>query len=293
MGEIKKRIGLISNNKNERAINIAREIYDYLFKKGVETLLLEGDSMPATFNFPSVPLKEFCLKADTIVSVGGDGTFLRSARYSLERQTPIMGINVGNLGFLAEISIEDRLASIDAVLSGEYIIEERMLLSLEINRDGKELFGESKNLTALNEFTITRNLTEKIITLEIMVNDFPFVKYRGDGVIIATPTGSTAYSLSAGGPIVEPKSEVVIITPLCAHDLFSRSLIISTENDIEIKLYTKNSSDSLTADGFREKIKIIEDDIFRIRKSDKKLNLITFDNNIFFKVFKEKLLKTC
>ena len=293
MNKAYKRIGIISNNKNLKAIDIALEIYRYLENRNIDILLLKGDSMPPRFSLKSIPGHEFCTEADLIISVGGDGTFLRSARYSFKKQTPIMGINVGNLGFLAEISIEDRFRAIDNVLSEKYMIEDRMLLSLDIYRGNKKIPVDEVEFTALNEFTITRNLPEKIITLEVMVNDYPFVNYRADGIIIATPTGSTAYSLSAGGPIVEPKSEVVIITPLCAHDLFSRSLIISTENDIKIKLHTKNANDSLTADGVQKKIDIHKDDMFRISKSSKKLKLITFNNNIFFKVFKEKLLKRC
>jgi NAD+ kinase len=293
MKKITKKIGLISNNKNEKAIKIAREIYDYLDNKNIEILLLEGDSMPDRFSMKSLNIDEFCTGADIIISVGGDGTFLRSARYSFKKQTPIMGINVGNLGFLAEISIKDRFSAIESVLSDKYIIEERMLLSLDIYREGKKITLDEIEYTALNEFTVTRNLPEKIITIEVMVNDYPFVNYRADGIIISTPTGSTAYSLSAGGPIVEPKSEVYIITPLCAHDLFSRSLVISTENDLKIKLHTKNSTDNLTADGVQKNLDILENDIFKISKSSKKLKLITFDNNIFFKVFKEKLLKRC
>ncbi len=293
MNKSKKRIGIISNNKNLKAIDIAREIYDYLQNKNINILLLEGDSMPSRFSLKAIPEDKFCSESDLIISIGGDGTFLRSARYSFKRQTPIMGINVGNLGFLAEISIEDRFRAIDNVLSEKYMIENRMLLSLDLYRNNKKIPLDEIEFTALNEFTITRNLPEKIITLEVMVNDYPFVNYRADGIIIATPTGSTAYSLSAGGPIVEPKSEVVIITPLCAHELFSRSLIISTENDIKIRLHTKNANDNLTADGVHKRIDIWEDDIFRISKSLKKLKLITFNNNIFFKVFKEKLLKRC
>jgi NAD+ kinase len=288
-----KKIGLISNNRNLKAIEIASEIYNYLVSKKVGVLLLKGDSMPGKFSLKSLPADDFCKDADLIMSVGGDGTFLRSARYSFKKQTPIMGINVGNLGFLAEINIKDRFSAIDSVLSDKYILEERMLLTLDIYREGKKIPKDEIEFTALNEFTIARNLNEKIITLEVMVNDYPFVKYRADGIIISTPTGSTAYSLSAGGPIVEPRSEVVIITPLCTHDLFTRSLVISPENDIKIKIHTKNSNDNLTADGVQKKADIIKDDIFRIRKSEKKLKLITFNNNIFFKVFKEKLLRRC
>jgi NAD+ kinase len=287
------KIGLISNNKNDKAIDIAKEIYDYISGKNKEILLIEGDSLPERYRLPTVNTKEFRSEVDLIISVGGDGTFLRSASYSFEKQTPVMGINVGNLGFLAEISIDERFSAIDSVLSDKYIIEERMLLSLDVFREGKKIPLVKDGFIALNEFTITRNICAKIIDLEVIVNDYSFVNYRADGIIISTPTGSTAYSLSTGGPIVEPKSEVIIITPICAHDLYSRSLVISTENDIKIRLKTNNSNDIITADGVRANLKIMDMDVFKFSEASKKLKLITFNNNIFFKVFREKLLKKC
>lgn len=287
------KIGLISNNKNDKAIDIAKDIYDYISGKNKEILLIEDDSLPERYRLPAVNAKEFRLEVDLIISVGGDGTFLRSASHSFEKQTPVMGINVGNLGFLAEINIDDRFSAIDSVLSDKYIIEERMLLSLDVFREGKKIPLVKDEFIALNEFTITRNICAKIIDLEVIVNDYSFVNYRADGIILSTPTGSTAYSLSTGGPVVEPKSEVMIITPICAHDLYSRSLVISTENDIKIRLKTKNSNDIITVDGVRANLKIMDMDVFRFSKASKKLKLITFDNNIFFKVFREKLLKEC
>ena len=131
----------------------------------------------------------------------------------------------------------------------------------------------------------------KIIDLELIVNDFSVISYRADGLIIATPTGSTAYSFSAGGPVVEPMNESIIITPLCAHSFFNRSIIISQKNKLEIKLRTKNNNDSLSVDGVKHDIIPADKDILKVSMSELKLKLITFNNNIFFKVFKEKLLK--
>jgi NAD+ kinase len=288
-----KRIGLISNNRNKKAINISREIYDYLIKKKIEVNLLLDDAMPVKYDLCTVSEKDFCEKTDLIISVGGDGTFLRAARYSFYNSIPVMGINVGNLGFLAEVDLKDRFKSIDDVLENSYKIEKRMLLELEIYRGGKLLkINEPQNqFIALNEFTITRALMEKIIEIGIIINDDEIISYRADGIIIATPTGSTAYSLSAGGPVVEPKNEVVLVTPLCAHNLFSRSMILDTYSKIEIKISTKNINDNLSVDGVRQQVTLKSGDIFRIKKSPLKLNLVTFNNNAFFKVFKEKLLR--
>ncbi len=286
-----KNIGLISNNKAQKAIRIAKEIYDYLKENNTEVFLLQDDAMPKKFNLPTVSINGFSSEIDALVSVGGDGTFLRAARYSFKRQTPIMGINVGKLGFMAEIEIKNRFKALDNLLSGSYNIEERMLLELEIIRGSSVLSGKPEPFIALNEFTITRNIMGKIVDLELIVNDFPVINYRADELIISTPTGSTAYSLSAGGPIVEPMNESIIITPLCAHSLFTRSMVISPKNKLDIKLKTKNKNDSLNIDGVKTDIALESNDILRIFKSGLRLKLITFNNNLFFRVFKAKLLK--
>jgi NAD+ kinase len=266
-------------------------VYEYLIERKINVLLLSEDNMPVKYKLPSVSSDDFSASADAIISVGGDGTFLRAARYSFKRQIPVMGINVGNLGFLTEVNLKDYTTAIDDLLKGSYKIEERMLLEMVIQR-GKRIIGDSDGaFTALNEFTLTRDMMSKIIDLEVIVNGLDVISFRADGIIIATPTGSTAYSLSAGGPIVEPMNESVIITPICAHSLFARSMVISPRNNLEIRLKSKNLNDILSVDGTKKDIFLHSGDILKINKSELKLKLITFNNNIFFKVFKEKLLK--
>jgi NAD+ kinase len=286
-----KKIGLITNNNKKKAVNIAIHVYEYLIERKINVLLLAEDNMPVKYKLPSVSSDDFSASADAIISVGGDGTFLRAARYSFKRQIPVMGINVGNLGFLTEVNLKDYTTAIDDLLKGSYKIEERMLLEMVIQR-GKRVIGDNNGaFTALNEFTLTRDMMSKIIDLEVIVNGLDVISFRADGIIIATPTGSTAYSLSAGGPIVEPMNESVIITPICAHSLFARSMVISPRNNLEIKLKSKNKNDILSVDGTKKGIFLYSGDILKINKSELKLKLITFNNNIFFKVFKEKLLK--
>jgi NAD+ kinase len=286
-----KKIGLITNNNKKKAVNIAIHVYEYLIERKINVLLLAEDNMPVKYKLPSVSSDDFSASADAIISVGGDGTFLRAARYSFKRQIPVMGINVGNLGFLTEVNLKDYTTAIDDLLKGSYKIEERMLLEMVIQR-GKRVIGDNNGaFTALNEFTLTRDMMSKIIDLEVIVNGLDVISFRADGIIIATPTGSTAYSLSAGGPIVEPMNESMIITPICAHSLFARSMVISPRNNLEIKLKSKNKNDILSVDGTKKDIFLYSGDILKINKSELKLKLITFNNNIFFKVFKEKLLK--
>ncbi|GAI80766.1 unnamed protein product [marine sediment metagenome] len=208
-----KNIGIVSNNEKQEAIEIAREIYNYLVKKGNNVLLIETDKMPENYCLPSVSEEEFSAKNDLIIAIGGDGTFLRASKYSFKREIPILGINVGSLGFLNVVDTCNMYSAIDKVLKDRYEIEERMLLEGKFFKNDKLLENTGLSYLALNEFAITRSMLGKIIKFEIIVNGMSIKNFAADGIIISTPTGSTAYSLSAGGPIVEPKSEIIIITP--------------------------------------------------------------------------------
>ncbi len=286
-----KKIGLISNNKNKKAVIIAKEAYDYLKSKNAVVLLLADDTMPLKYHLPAVSTEKLRADIDYLISVGGDGTFLRAAHYCFKRQIPVMGINVGKLGFLAEIARDDYIKAIDSLIDDSFKIEERMLIELDI----KDKAGSSKKncqkLLALNEFVISRNAAGKILDIEIIINGFVFNEIRADGIIVSTPTGSTAYSLSAGGPIVDPGSSLIIVTPICPHSLFSRSTVISPENNLSIRLKSKNGRDILSSDGVRQNTELDEGDELVFKKSALKLKLITFNENLFFKVCKEKLIK--
>ncbi|HJX02020.1 MAG TPA: NAD(+)/NADH kinase [Candidatus Humimicrobiaceae bacterium] len=288
-----KNIGIISNNEKQEAIEIAREVYDYLIKKdrGIRVLLVETDKMPEVFGFPSVSEKEFSSKSDVIISIGGDGTFLRASKYSFLKEIPVMGINVGNLGFLTVVETSNMYEALDRLLKNKYEIEKRMLLEGRFFKNSKAIKNKELPYLALNEFAITRSMLGKIIRFEILVNKISIKKFAADGIIISTPTGSTAYSLSAGGPIVEPKSEVIIITPICPHTLLSRSIVLSPDNELEIIISSRNEMDSIGVDGKTEQVSIKPDHIFKVKKSKSKLKLITFNKDTFFKVFKEKFIE--
>ena len=285
-----KSLGLISNNDNIKAINIAKDIYDYLIKKKIKVFLLESDELYIKYNLPCVDEEEFKNNIEALISIGGDGTFLKAAKHTFKTDIPIMGVNVGNLGFLAEINISDMYDSLDKIIAGNFEIEKRMLISGMLFRDKKPVDEQNCPYLALNDFVITKSFLEKIIEIKIIINGVSIVSYGGDGVIIATPTGSTAYSLSAGGPVVEPKNESIVITPICAHTLFSRSLVISPDNQIEIQINSGKTKVDLNIDGRKRDLEVLNGDIFKVGKSNFKLNLITFNRNIFFKIFKEKLI---
>ncbi len=285
-----KAIGLLANNENIKAINVAKDVYDYLLLKKIKVLLLESDELPKKHSLPTVDIENFKSGIEALISVGGDGTFLRAAKYAFKSNIPIMGVNVGNLGFLAEINISDMYDSLDKIINNNFEIEKRMLISGKMFRDKKLVDEKNCPYLALNDFVITKSLLEKIIEIKIIINGISLVSYGADGVIISTPTGSTAYSLSAGGPVVEPKNASIVITPICAHTLFSRSLVISPDNQIEIQINSGNTKVNLNIDGKKSDTEVLSGDIFKVEKSEYRLSLITFNKNTFFKIFKEKLI---
>jgi NAD+ kinase len=286
-----KAIGIISNNEKQKAIDIARSVYGQLKERGIEAILPEEDLLPKNYSLPSVPWDVFSKKSEIILSVGGDGTFLRAARYSFKNEVPVLGINVGNLGFLTEVDTENIGEAIDGLIKSKYHLEKRMLLEGKLFKDDRPIEDTGLPGLALNEFAITRPMNEKVIKMEIIVNDVFIKQFAADGIIIATPTGSTAYSLSAGGPVVEPKAEAIIITPICPHTLFSRSIILGPDKQLQIKLSSGNKRDILSVDGKTVPLEDPCEYVLKVTRAKKKLNLISFNPNAFFKVFKEKFIE--
>ena len=286
-----KVIGIISNNEKQEALEISKAVYDFLKQRDIEVLLPDEDVMPQRYSLKSVSQKEFSDEADAIISVGGDGTFLRAAKYSFRNQTPVLGINAGHLGFLTEVDPENMEQAMSDLLEGSYSIEKRMLLEGRLYKEGKLIQNTGLPSIALNEFTITRSTIEKVIKMEIVVNDISIKSFVADGIIIATPTGSTAYSLSAGGPVVEPKAETIGITPICPHTLFSRSIILGPDKVLEVRLNSRNEKDIFSVDGKTVALSRPSQYLLRVTRSKKQLNLISFNPNAFFKVFKEKFIE--
>jgi NAD+ kinase len=286
-----KTIGIISNNEKLKAIEVAKDLYDRLTARGVKVLLPEEDYFPKKFGLSSVSKKVFSAKVDIILSVGGDGTFLRAAKYSFAGSIPVLGFNVGNLGFLTEIDTVNISETLEGLIQGKYHLEKRMLLKGYLFKNGCLVVDTALPSLALNEFAITRSMDEKVIRMEIVVNGKYIKRFAADGIIIATPTGSTAYSLSAGGPVVEPQAESIIITPICPHTLFSRSIILGKDRELEIRLSSGNRRDMFSVDGKTVPIDNPSEYILKVTRSEKYLNLVSFDPDAFFKVFKQKFIE--
>ena len=220
--------------------------------------------------------------ADVVIALGGDATILRSAKQAAIHNKPVLGINVGRLGFMAGLEIHE-IRHLSQLFDKNYEIENRMMLSVNINNSKKKYY-------ALNDAVISKGSLSRIVDITIKCNDNMVSEYRADGIIVSTPTGSTAYNLSAGGPVIDPKLKCMIMTPICPHSLFSRSilfhhndkLIISTEKSINTEVF-------LTIDG-EMGIKLNENDKVCISKSVLHASFIRIKNQPFYDVLNEKLM---
>ncbi len=184
-------------------------------------------------------------QVDWIVVLGGDGTLLRAAKELAFLDRPLLGVNLGHLGFLTEVEVPDLLLALSTMLSGEYILDQRRLLSAKVFRDGQEL----ASFDAMNDVVVAKGPFARLINLETFVDNAYVTTYPADGLIIATPTGSTAYSLSAGGPILAPDLSVMVMTPICPHSFFDRSIVVDGSRQIKIRIRTIHRDTLVTIDG--------------------------------------------
>jgi NAD+ kinase len=205
-----------------------------------------GDRLLAhTLGWPRIEDRELVSRAELVVVLGGDGTLIHAARMLDGRPTPILGVNLGTLGFMTEISADGIFPALDAVLAGRFKLESRMKLSCRLVRDGKVLVQDE----VLNDVVINKGALARVADHEVSIDGVPVAMYKADGVILATPTGSTAYSLSAGGPIVHPSVDCTVLTPICSHALTHRSTLVPADRTIRITLCSETADTFLTLDG--------------------------------------------
>ncbi|MGN0164491.1 MAG: NAD(+)/NADH kinase [Candidatus Ornithomonoglobus sp.] len=269
---VSKDIGLVT------AMNAAR-----LLRGRAELYMSKDCVLPKDYDINYVPYESLWTAADVMLVIGGDGTLLRVAARCARNKIPALGINLGKVGFLTEVEISEMESSLNKLLNGEYITEKRMLLKISVN-------GERGGYHALNDVVVSKPEGMKLISLDLFTDGELVNHYIGDGLIIATPTGSTGYSISAGGPVVDPGMSLYIATPICAHMLSVRSAILSAEKEITLRLgsdYVDNSA-IITTDGERQRF-ISADDEVRITKSDYQFELIRIGKSSFYNTLISKL----
>ena len=282
-GEKAKKIGVFCKPKAPSATDILGRLIPWLRKQNYHIFLDTGTA--AIINeTSSYEKREISQQADLLIVLGGDGTLLSVARAAHPHNIPILAVNLGSLGFLAEISIDELYPTLENILAGKFEIENRMLLNACIWRNGEKV--EDHNV--LNDVVINKGAVARVINLQVLVNGQYMTSYRADGLIIATPTGSTAYSLSAGGPIIHPSMHTLVLSPICPFTLTNRSILIPDQSIIQVKLAAEYDDVRVTLDG-QEGYDMRAGDILEIKKTKTSLQLIRGPNKNYYQILRDKL----
>ena len=282
-GEKAKKIGVFCKPKAPSATDILGRLIPWLRKQNYHIFLDTGTA--AIINeTSSYEKREISQQADLLIVLGGDGTLLSVARAAHPHNIPILAVNLGSLGFLAEISIDELYPTLENILAGKFEIENRMLLNACIWRNGEKV--EDHNV--LNDVVINKGAVARVINLQVLVNGQYMTSYRADGLIIATPTGSTAYSLSAGGPIIHPSMHTLVLSPICPFTLTNRSILIPDQSIIQVKLAAEYDDVRVTLDG-QEGYDMRAGDILKIKKTKTSLQLIRGPNKNYYQILRDKL----
>ncbi len=262
---------------------VVRELQKWLEERGVRVLL--GREAGNAAGAPGLPRDELAAEVDLIVVLGGDGTLLAVARAIGERAVPILGVNLGTLGFLAEISQSELFSTLELVLEDRLRVELRMRLAVEVERDGRQI----GRFLALNDAVIAKTALSRMIDLETCADDVEVTTYHGDGLIAATPTGSSAYSLSAGGPLLLPGIGAIVLTPICPHALTQRPVVLPDSCHVAILVRAMRGGEvHLTVDG-QVGCQLDEGDRVRLRASDAPMRMLVPPDRNRFEVMRSKL----
>lgn len=278
-----KKVGIIANIEKENIAGFADALKKWLEDRGIK-VSLEANIAAAIGRSGGFKIEDLASKVNLIAVLGGDGTMLRTARYVAQHHVPIVGINMGTFGYLTEVNLNETYAALELILKGDFLTEKRMMLDVKIRR-GNKIIGSG---IVLNDVVINRGNLSRIVELETSINNQYLTTYKSDGLIISTPTGSTAYSLSAGGPIVFPGRDLIIINPICPHTLTNRPIIFPENSDVQITLWSKESGATVTLDG-QESYRISSGDVMTVRKSKFVTSLVLSPHRSYGEILRSKL----
>lgn len=280
---IMKTIGILTKPKFPDVKPILNDLVSWL-REHEKTVIL--DSKTAAMIGESTPYQkpQMAALADMLIVLGGDGTMLNAARLVEEREIPILGVNMGGLGFLTEVSVDTLYPTLVKIFAGEYHVDERLMLRARIDRHGEHV----AQATVLNDVVVSKGTLARMIEIQISINGQFVTRLRGDGLIIASPTGSTAYSLSAGGPIINPSVQALILTPICPHTLAHRPLVIPSSVALEVVLTGRDEGAMTTFDG-QVGVAMVQGDTVTIGTSDHRTRLIRFPDHTYYDVLRRKL----
>lgn len=279
-----RRVGIaLKPNKPEAGL-VVQELIAWLRQRDREVLLDPEAAAACPACGPGRTRDEVAAQADLIVVLGGDGTILALSRLIGSRQVPILGVNLGGLGFLTEIALPELFAALEAVLKAEYAVSNRRMLAAEVRRAGAEVGA----FEALNDFVITKTAPSRIVELETFVNGEYVATYRADGLIVASPTGSTAYCLSAGGPILYPTLPALVLIPICPHTLTNRPLVLPDSATLEVVQRSPGEDVHLTVDGQVDVALQYRDSVV-VRRSPNVIRLVKSPKLNYFELLRTKL----
>ena len=284
-----KRIGLVLKPHQPEALKTICEVTQWLASRGIE--LVGGPEIERQriehetgCSVREVAADKLAQEVDLVLVLGGDGTMIATSRMIGDTDVPVLGINFGGLGYLAEFRIEELYSALESILAGDYRLDKRVMLSVELLR-GQESITKNR---VLNDVVINKSALARIIEIEAYFNQQFVNSFRADGLIVSTPTGSTAYNLSAGGPVIFPSMNAIVITPICPFTLSNRPIVVPDDADIELRLKTDKEDVALTLDGQVGFTLQVEDRVM-IRKSNTTFKLIQPANRNYFDVLRDKL----
>ena len=281
-----KGIGLVPNWQKKHVSRVIAEVRNFFESYKVPVYVIPTKDPLLHMPSPIKDLEEWSEKVDLVIAVGGDATFLRVAREVAFMGLPILGLNLGYKGFLAGIEVGTLETCLHKLIAGNYSVDERLMLKTTVLRDDTCVFSSQ----SLNDVIISRGPFSRIIKLDTFINNDFLESYPGDGLIIASPTGSTGYSLSAGGPVVNPSLQVLLITPICPHLLYQRSVIVNQEDLVSVIVATSSADIFLTLDG-QEGFALNYNDLIKVKRAHCLTRVITFAESNFYKTLHNKLLE--
>lgn len=286
------KIVLSPNPYRDKGLRAAQNAQRVLRQFGAETCMcfpfeLERENVEVPSHLEFLPEKEAFAGADLMVCFGGDGTILHAAKDAQRHGVPVLGVNLGSVGFMAELEAAE-LSQLERLVQGKYRIEERMMLDVAVRREGRVIFRD----LALNDAVVTKGAVARVIDLEVKADGVPVGRFAGDGVIVSTPTGSTAYAMSAGGPIVEPTVENILVTPICPHTLHARTFVLDRMRAVAVRLDRQSRKTAyLSVDGGKA-FRLSASDQVELHRSKSRAKLIRLTNRSFYTVVNQKLGRT-
>lgn len=284
-----RRIGIIAKQNKPEAIPLIHHMMEYLKFKEIDLYLEETigkalSTFPSGVRLNSIKREEIPSHVEMIIVLGGDGTLLSVARLVGKYRVPILGVNLGGLGFLTEITLKELDQVLERVIEGDFTVDERVALQAAVVRRGEKL----ADFTVLNDAVINKGALARIIDLETSINGEYLTTFKSDGLILSTPTGSTAYNLSAGGPIIYPSLHCIIITPICPHTLTNRPIVVPDDVTIDVVLKTTQQEVLLTLDG-QQGFMLDCEDVVEVKKSETSILLIKSPYRHYFELLRKKL----